>query len=215
MSAEQTFTCSRCGRPHNMAIFPRIQVAEHPEWKDAVKDGSLFVWECPHCGQRNLAAWQTLYHDPEARLMVWLAPEGSVSEAQADAVNASVAELKDYVLRRVDDVGSLIEKVNIFDQGLDDAVVELCKHVAKLELTENLPDGEAAALLDAPFKFYRMDGADNEITLTYPQDGKMQGVVIGFNVYENCRAILQRNPAMRPTAGFARVDAGWIASRFR
>ena len=215
MPAELQTACRRCGELQRIPAPTRIHVGEHPEWKDAVKDGSLFVWECPHCGARNLAAWQTLYHDPGQRLMIWLAPAGSVSSAQEDAVNASVAALDDYTLRRVDDVGSLVEKVNLFDLGLDDTTMELCKYVTRLELTEKAAPEEAAALMEASLKFYRLEGADNEIRFTYPRNGKMEGVAVGFNVYEDCRGILQRNPALRPAPGFARVDAAFIASRFR
>ena len=56
-----------------------------------------------------------------------------------------------------------------------------------------------------------MDGPDNEIQLSFPLSGAMQVVNIGFNVYEDCRGIVQRNPSMKPQPGFVRVDADWIA----
>lgn len=210
--------CAACGRMHEITVPGGINVGETPELKARVKDGSLFVWECPACGTANLARCQTLYHDPEQRLMVWLLPDGVMSEERMETVEkalaAQAAELEGYVLRRVSDVGSLIEKVNIHDAGLDDRVIEMCKYVTKTELAEkNRP--RAADFLDAPFKFYRMQGADNELTLSFPLDGQMHGVQIGFNVYEDCRGILSRNPAVQAGPGFARVDADWLAQYFR
>ena len=207
-------TCSSCGRTHEVEAYGGINVAQEPELKDRVKDGSLFVWECPYCGAHNLVRSQTLYHDPDQRLMVWLLPEGSLPEEQLSAVEAALtaqaAGLEGYVLRRVDDIGSLIEKVNLHDVGLDDRVMEMCKYVTKMELGAKDPD-----ILQAPFKFFRIEGPDHDITLTYPRDGQMQGVRIGFNVYEDCRGILQRNPAVQAGPGFARVDAAWLAKFFR
>lgn len=210
--------CTACGRAHEITVPGGINVAEEPELKARVKDGSLFVWDCPDCGTANLARCQTLYHDPDQRLMVWLLPDGALPESRLEAVEAALAaqvsELDGYVLRRVSDVGSLIEKVNIHDAGLDDRVIEMCKYVTKTELAEKNRQ-RAADFLDAPFKFYRMQGPDNELTLSFPLDGRMQGVQIGFNVYEDCRGILSRNPAVQAGPGFARVDAEWLARYFR
>ena len=54
-------TCSRCGESHAVTTYPSINVAQDPDLKARVRDGSLFVWECPHCGARNLLKYQTLY----------------------------------------------------------------------------------------------------------------------------------------------------------
>lgn len=210
--------CTACGHKHEITVPGGINVGETPELKARVKDGSLFVWECPACGTANLARCQTLYHDPEQRLMVWLLPEGALPESRLAAVEAALeaqaGELDGYVLRRVGDIGSLIEKVNIHDAGLDDRVMEMCKYVTKTELAEK-DRIHAAEILDAPFKFYRMQGADNELTLSFPLGGQMHGVQIGFNVYEDCRGILGRNPSVQAGPGFARVDADWLARYFR
>ena len=201
--------CTHCGCLHPVEEHPLLNVSQDPDLKARVKDGSLFVWECPCCGTRNLACYQTLYHDPQARLMVWLLPGGMEPPAQ---VEAAVSALEGYTLRRVPDVGALIEKVNIHDAGLSDTVMEMCKWVTKLELSEKQHRDD---ILEAPFKFYRVQGADHELVLSFPQDGQMQVVNIGFNVYEDARGILSRNPAVKPTSGFAVVDAAWLRRFFR
>ena len=206
-------SCSRCGAIQTLPFHAGINVAQEPELKARVRDGSLFLWECPRCGARNLLSGQTLYHDPEGRLMIWLLPEGTLAEDQVRAVESQMEGLEGYTLRRVPDVGGLIEKVHIHEAGLDDVVMELCKHVTRLELadTEKKPE-----LLEAPFRFFRMDGPDNRITFSYPREGRMFLAETGFRTYEDCRGIVQRNPAMHPEEGrFARVDAAWIDRFFR
>lgn len=74
---------------------------------------------------------------------------------------------------------------------------------------------KAKALMDAPFKFYKIEGSDNDITLTYPINGTMQGLSIGFNVYEDCRGIIKRNPDVIPAPGFSIVNAEWLATKMR
>lgn len=201
-------TCSNCRHTQEIEAYTAINVADRPDLKEKVKDGSLFVWECAACGAHNLAVYQILYHDPEAKLMVWLMPG---DETLDNRLAALADQLDGYTLRRVSDVGSLIEKVNIHDAGLDDAVIEMCKYVTRMELAEK----HGREMLDTPMKFYRVQGADHEIVLSFPLNGAMHGVNIGFHVYEDCRGILQRNPQARPGEGFARVDAAWLGRFFR
>ena len=199
-------TCRSCSQEHKVEFWNRINVSENPELKEKVKDGSLFVWECPHCGTSNLISGQILYHDPESKLMVFVIPE--TFEKQLAELSAS---LEGYTLRRVEDVGSLIEKVNIFDAGLDDCVIEMCKYVSRMELSAK---EEGSAVSSAPLKFFRISGPDHDLEFTYPSGGQMHGIALGFNVYEDCAGILRRNPQVKPASGFAKVDSSWIARYF-
>ena len=200
-------SCKNCNKQTEVELRQSINVALDPELKVRVKDGSLFVWECPYCGQRNLALYQTLYHDPDAKLMVWLLPgQAQPPQAVADAVK----ELEGYTLRIVREVGDLIEKVNLHDAGLDDTVLEMCKWVMRRELADKNPDAA-----DAKLRFLRMEGADNELVMAFPLNGQMQVINVGFNVYEDARGILMRNPSVKPADGFAQVDAAWIEQFFR
>ena len=223
-----TAKCSKCGETTEIATCPNINVKESPELKEKIKNGSLFLWTCPSCGQVNLYPYQTLYHDPDEKVMVWLTPdnmsfsEKALVESHIKAISGQIAAdksgelLRGYVLRRVREAGEMIEKVNIFDAGLDDVAIEMCKYITKMEMAEKEQDKEKAkAIMDAHFKFYKMDGPDNDVTLTYPLNGQIQGLVIGFNVYEDCRGIIKRNPDVVPAPGFSIVDAEWLATKMR
>lgn len=200
-------SCSKCHKQTEIDVRQSINVALDPELKARVKDGSLFLWECPYCGARNLAKYQTLYHDPDSKLMVWLLPG---EEQPPKAVEEAVKELEGYTLRRVKDVGELIEKVNIHDAGLEDTVLEMCKWVTRRELEAKNPEAK-----DAPLRFLRLEGADNDLVMALPLGGQMQVLNVGFNVYEDARGILSRNPAVKPAEGFALVDQDWIEQFFR
>ena len=215
MTSRTEYSCSRCGSRCEVTSYDSINVRETPELKTQVLDGSLFVWECPYCGARNLVRCQTLYHDPDEKLLIWLTLGSEELEERVRAAYGSLPEMKDYTLRFVDDAGSLIEKVKIFDAGLDDVVMEMAKYVTRLEMCGNAGE-RAEGIAAAPFKFLNLDGADGEITFAYPLDGQMQMAAVGFNVYEDCRGILKRNPAMaEAAAGFAKVDAGFVGRYFR
>ena len=199
--------CNYCQKSTEVEVRPSINVALDPDLKARVKDGSLFVWECPYCGHRNLAKYQTLYHDPDAKLMVWLLPG---ADEPPQAVADAVKDLEGYTLRLVREVGDLVEKVNVHDAALDDTVLEMCKWVTRRELAAKNPEAANAAL-----RFLRLEGADNDLVMAFPLNGQMQVVNIGFNVYEDARGILSRNPSVKPAEGFAQVDAAWIDQFFR
>ena len=208
--------CSKCGQQHKVIIYKSINTADNPELKAKVADGSLFLWECPHCGQMNLARYETLYHDPAGKLMVWLIPAGEISEAQMQAITMHTKAMGGYILRRVNDMGTLMEKVLIAEAGLDDIVLEMCKYVTKLEmLQKSVPAEQKDEFMASTFHFYRCEGEGDEriITFMYALDGQMLGVNIGWNVYQDCAGILERNPQIRPEEGFAKIDAEWLASK--
>ena len=208
--------CTKCGQQHKITVYRSINTSENPELKAKVSDGSLFLWECPHCGQVNLAKYETLYHDPAGKLMVWLIPSGEISETQMQAITMHTKAMGGYTLRRVNDMGNLMEKVLIADAGLNDIVLEMCKYVTKLEMLQKSVGAEQKEeFLATTFHFYRSEGESDQriLTFMYALDGQMLGVNIGWNVYQDCAGILERNPEVRPEEGFAKIDATWLSSR--
>ena len=215
MTINNTSVCSRCGESTDVPVYSSMNVEEMPELKAKVLDGSAFVWQCPHCGTLNLIQYQTLYHDPSEKMMVWLTRGSEELEEQVRAAYSKLEGLDEYTMRFVDDAGSLIEKIKIFDAGLDDLAMEMTKYVTKLEICESRKE-RAEDIMAAPFKFLKMSGPDNEITLAYPLDGKMEMVAIGFNVYEDCRGIIKRNTSIKETAaGFQKIDSAWVNRYFK
>ena len=131
------------------------------------------------------------------------------------AITMHTKAMGGYTLRRVNDMGSLMEKVLANDAGLDDVVLEMCKYVTKLEMVQTTVGQENKDdFMASVFHFYRSEGEDDArmITFMYALDGQMLGVNIGWNVYQDCAGILSRNPQIKPTDGFSKVDAEWLAS---
>ena len=191
---KERLICSSCGNAHAVETQHSVDVSANPELKDKIRSGEFFVWECPHCGAKNLHGDYFLYHDPAEKLLIMLSSRPlNVAE-----------ELPGYTCRRVSSVGELIEKVNIFDAGLDDVVIEMCKYIARHELNK-----------DMELKFYRLGGADSFMTFTYPENGRMEMVELGFKVYSECAGIIKRNPSIRASlTGFAVVDSAWLSQFF-
>jgi len=190
-----TTECFKCGAQRSVEVPQSVNAAARPDLKEKVRSGELFTWECPQCGTRNLLKLPFLYHDPAERLML----------VMTDAPVSAEGLPEGYTGRLVGSVGELIEKIKIFDAGLDDCIIEMCKFVTCRELGK-----------DVALKFVGTDGADGEMTFTYPEKGQMEMLAVGFNVYEDCAGILRRNPQIRESAaGLARIDQPWLAQFFR
>lgn len=187
--------CTKCGAEYGAEVPQSVNAASSPELKEQVRSGALFTWTCPHCGTANLLKFPFLYHDPTEHLMLVL------TDAPVNAEGVP----EGYTGRQVRSVGELIEKIKIFDAGLDDLVIELCKYVTCQELKK-----------EVPLKFLRTDGADAEMTFAYPEGGEMQLVAVGFNTYEDCAGILARNPQVRASAvGLVCIDRDWLRWYFQ
>ena len=187
-----TFRCSGCGCTYEAPVYSFIDAVGDPSLLDRVLTGELFVRECPSCGRRELIASPVVYRD--TLCLVCLSGRDIAAEG-LEGVNG----------RLVSDVGSLIEKVKIFHAGLDDAALEFCKFVTRSELGR-----------DVRLKFLRTEGADNEIIFTYPDEGRMEMLAVGFNVYEDCCGIIGRNPAVGASlTGLVRVDEQWVEQFIR
>ena len=188
-------SCSRCGAQFSAEVPQSVNAAVASDLKELVRSGALFTRACPVCGTVNLLKFPFLYYDTDAHLMIVLSETPLAAEGLPEG----------YTGRLVHSTGELVEKIKIFETGLDDIVVEMCKFVTCQEMGKTVP-----------FKFAGMDGADNEMTFTYPENGQMEMVAVGFNVYEDCAGILQRNPYIRESAtGLATVDQAWLAKFFR
>ena len=203
MTRQENVVCVSCGGIHGITAYSGINAVEEPELKARALTGELFAWQCPHCGAMNLAKYPLLYHDPSENLLIVL------SETPLNAEGCP----EGYIGRQVGSVGEFVEKVKIFDAGLDDIVIEMCKFITLQEMAR---DGRIPAGAEAPeLKFYRIDGSDSELTFTYPAAGQMQMLSVGFNVYEDCAGILNRNPGIKAAAtGLVRLDSAWLRQFF-
>ena len=88
----------------------------------------------------------------------------------------------------------------------------MCKYVTRLEMVQKIVDQEKKdQFMSSVFHFYRYE--DDILTFMYGMDGQMMGVNVGWNVYQDCLGILERNPKMKPSEGFERIDAEWLSSK--
>ncbi len=129
-----TITCPKCGQDHPYKVWNSINTKLDPEMKAAVKDRSAFLFECPSCGAKTYVDYGFLYHQMEDQIMIHYAN----SDENAEEIYKMLTDedpagmLQDlrknnYLIRIVRTQNELREKIAIFDEGLDDRIVEIFK----------------------------------------------------------------------------------------
>lgn len=199
LKTQVSASCHKCGCEHKLHIYKSINSAADPQLKASLLDGSLFLWECPACGERNLVSYECLYHDPDQKIMIWMLPSGAPRVLEDDAILNRVRTMEDYRFRIVANPGELMEKVLIFDAGLDDRCMEMVKYVASRE--EGMTDV-------TNLHFYRIQ--DDVMVFSGVKASGMQLFGFGLNVYQDCEGIIARNGDIARESGFEKIDTEWI-----
>lgn len=146
---ETTINCPKCGQSSAFRIWESINTVINPEMKEKVKDRSAFLFTCPHCGEQNYVNYGFLYHQMEDTIMIAYSTSDENEEEmyhlftyeQDDIFSFGNIFLKGkYLLRIVRSLNALREKIYIFDDGLDDRIVEIYKLLLYGKILDDVPD---------------------------------------------------------------------------
>lgn len=139
---EEKITCPNCGTTDSVTIYSSVNVTQHPELKEAVLTGELFIFTCPNCGAQTRLDYDVLYHDMEKQIMIQKTQENGISMHQLNVstmFSLTNGRVGNYTVRYVTSYSELVEKILLFDAGLDDRVYYLmvAQYANKL-LSENV-----------------------------------------------------------------------------
>jgi hypothetical protein len=132
MIREMPVQCPDCGKESSAVIYETINVSLDSTLKVRLLSGELLRWQCGVCGLRRLNAYPILYHDMvHAILIQWISAPYAPTLESLVAVLPSQAECRqfkalrsDYRFRVVREFDDLVEKIRIFEAGLDDRAIE-------------------------------------------------------------------------------------------
>ena len=148
---ETPIECPKCGKSSDFRIWESINTTLDPEMKEKVKDRSAFLFTCPHCGEQNYVDYGFLYHQMEDTIMIAYSNSDENEEEMYHLFTEEMDTplgldnifLKDeYLLRIVRSLNALREKIYIFDDGLDDRIVEMYKLFLYVKILDDAPDIE-------------------------------------------------------------------------
>ena len=123
----QDITCPKCGKHHTFQVWDSINLMEHPEMREKVRNDEAFRVQCPDCGASALLNYNFLYHDPEEKIFIFCNAEQTACDEIRQALTDENNAFKNYTKRIVPSYNAFKEKLLIFDARLDDKLVEIMK----------------------------------------------------------------------------------------
>ena len=148
----ETIKCPNCAREAEFKTWSSLNVTLDPLEKKRLISRELFQFKCPGCSTVTDIVYPMLYHDMTGHQMIFLIPDAPDGTPQppprgfeASVLAAMAAE--GYRFRIVGSQNDLVEKILIFDAGLEDGPMEM----VKLALRDNLPPELAKGAIGAYF----------------------------------------------------------------
>lgn len=159
MERKETITCPECGTENEFIIWQSLNGDLDPEAKQRLLDGTLFDFKCKKCGYESKVNYPILYHDMAHNVMVHCVPEEMVEEAYKEFAESEAAigiKLPEYTKRIVTNHNALREKAIIFENELDDRIIEIIKLFHLANVSNQVPDAniEEVYFLISDGKFY-------------------------------------------------------------
>lgn len=131
------FICEKCKHEQNVNIFPYINFNENPEYFALIKDSSIFKVECAQCKTMAFIKYDALYLNEDQKYFIYLLTNKTLIQKFRHQIRYFLETMlnkddkynfDDFKTRLVFDINSLIEKLVIFELGLNDIVIEIIKY---------------------------------------------------------------------------------------
>lgn len=151
LNAQEKIKCPKCGTLNDVTLWQSLTVSDSPDLKQELMRGNINVLSCTSCSTRALVPTPLLYHDEEKKLLFSFYPVNDADKAreylseirESSRKSGELEEYRDYVLRFVSDYNSLMEKILIFDAGLNDKTIEIIKLMVLMQ-DESMADKRTA-----------------------------------------------------------------------
>ena len=116
--------CLKCGKTTEVKLSTSINAAEDLNMRRELLSGRLFSFKCSACGYTGKLFYPVLYNDPKNKFMVYLIPDVDRFQIADKDIEKDFDGGVDNVRKRiVPDFNSFLEKIYIFECGLDDMAV--------------------------------------------------------------------------------------------
>jgi hypothetical protein len=169
------YDCPNCHNKLTITVYDSVNVGTNPELKELVLAGKVNSTVCPECGKRIVINQPFMYHDMANRLVIYYFTDRTDRDELA-ASSAMFTVFGDYTLRYVDRLPELIEKIKMFDSGLNDIAIQLLK----MNLYNNEALNKGNSIAEIAFLLFEEGAIVFQVAYT---DGTSQIISIGHETY--------------------------------
>ena len=166
---KETIACPHCGKEQEFVCWTSVNASLDKQLKEELVSGRLTTFVCQRCRTSSHVEYDVLYHDMDIPLMVWLKYPDKTGRVSTESATPGMFDLLDdnYTFRLGTSFQDFLEKIRIFDDGLDDFTIELLKLMVcirkQIDITE-------------PLYYHRTESsllAGQLIVLVYPEGDEL------------------------------------------
>lgn len=215
INIKQEVKCPKCGELTEVTVWQSVTSADSPDLKDDILKGKLNMFVCAKCAHTALMPEPMLYTDAEKKLMITFAPcSDEASKAilfnkikETSKESGELDGLDDYNLRFVTAYNELMEKILIFDSGLQDKAVEMLKLLVLMQEPEKMEQRICM--------FGKKDGEEIEIMVQDKSDGKLYTSRIPMLSYNTVSEQLRASGVKYKSFDWEIIDAEYASKLLR
>lgn len=131
------FVCTECNHKQVVNVLQYVNFNKNPEYYSLVKDLSIFKVKCEHCGAEKLIKYNLLLVDETHNYFLFFLSDRTLENRFKYQITYFVEtvlnkddkyDLDKCKTRLVFELNDIIEKMTIFELGLDDEAIELLKY---------------------------------------------------------------------------------------
>lgn len=206
---EATVYCAKCGQQVTATVFESLNSDDTEDLAMQITNGTLFEAKCPHCQCVFPLEYDVCYRDLRNGATVLVIHKNAPDyEARIAQVRAG-EQRPDQILRIVEDMDALKEKVWCLECHRDDRVIELCKVFTAYKFQSQNPE----------FVFqnarYRVID-DRENVCLYDQAGNEHRCELTDRDYASMERSYRTSPEAAEFDGhYAVVDYAWAEAILR
>lgn len=200
--------CLKCGKTTEVKLSTSINAAEDLNMRRELLSGRLFSFKCSACGYTGKLFYPVLYNDPKNKFMVYLIPDVDRFQIADKDIEKDFEGGVDNVRKRiVPNFNSFLEKIYIFECGLDDMAVEITKlaignAVAKKFDLENVDEGYLS--------MYDRESNTMGFTFFIGEDRDPYIQSVRLEIYGKSMKITEEFAAKdKKLKGFLKIDKEW------
>lgn len=133
-----TQNCPNCNSEEQIKLHQSVNVTIDPGLKNRVLNGKLNTVNCSNCKREIDVISGLLYHDMKSKIILEL----KVTDEQDEGKSKILEEFKSkgYICREIYSYPELVEKINVFDNNLNDLVIESVAKKLKIMLEESFKE---------------------------------------------------------------------------
>lgn len=200
--------CLKCGKTTEVKLSTSINAAEDLNMRRELLSGRLFSFKCSACGYTGKLFYPVLYNDPKNKFMVYLIPDVDRFQIADKDIEKDFEGGVDNVRKRiVPDFNSFLEKIYIFECGLDDMAIEITKlaignAVAKKFDLDNVEEGYLS--------MYDRESNTMGFTFFIGEDRDPYIQSVRLEIYGKSMKITEEFAAKdKKLKGFLKIDREW------